>query len=59
MKMNQKGKMWHLMCSLRLCSLKVHWIRLFLPRLSVEMRTIFMFSHFKSSMNIVPALATA
>ena len=34
MKMNQKGKMLHLMSSLRLCSLKVHWITLYVPRLS-------------------------
>ena len=33
MKMNQKGKMQHLMCSLRLCSLKLHWITFLLPRL--------------------------
>ena len=31
MKMNQKSKMWHLTCSTRLCSLKLHWISFPVP----------------------------
>ena len=38
MKMNQKGKMLHLMCSLRLCSLKLHWITFLLPRLIFDFK---------------------
>ena len=37
MKMNQKGKMWHLMCSLRLCSLKLHWSTFLFPRLTLSL----------------------
>ena len=33
MKMNQKSKMWHLTCSTRLCSLKLHWITFNVPTL--------------------------